>query len=201
MRKSLAAWLLLSLCSTASMADETPFSPMAGIEIGAMESTFKNAGKKHDAGSETGWGVRGGVQDERSRIYASFHFVDFEESKKLFGQNTECDTDQYDLLLNLEAKSDPFSFSDAIDSFFFVGAHLGGVYVDYKTRDTNHAEETKKSGTEYGFASGAQAGAIVTINKTWEMEAGYRYTWSTLDIDDVDLEHYDNLYIAFTYDF
>ncbi|WP_300363367.1 outer membrane beta-barrel protein [Hydrogenimonas sp.] len=201
MKKVLSVMMTASLFAGIVHADENRYRPMAGVEVGGMESTYETRDEKYDTDSEVGWGLRGGVQNDDARIYASFHYVNFEDDKKDDTSYAKYETDQYDLLLNLEAITEPFRFSDSIASFFFIGAHIGGVYVDYDAKYHSRNVDLEKKDSEYGLASGAQAGAVMKISEKVELEAGYRYTWSTLDIQDVDLDHYDNLYIAFTYDF
>lgn len=201
MKKILSVMTALFLIAGTVHADENRYRPLAGVEVGSMESTYETRDEKYDTDSEIGWGLRGGVQNGDARIYASFHYVNFEDDRKDSTSHAKYETDQYDLLLNLEAMTEPFRFSDSIASFFFIGAHLGGVYVDYDAEYRSRDVDLQKKGSEYGLASGAQAGAVMKISEKAALEAGYRYTWSTLDIQDIDLDHYDNLYIAFTYDF
>ena len=201
MKKILSVMMFSALFAGIVHAEENRYHPLAGVEVASTESTYETKDETFDTDSETGWGLRGGVQNGDTRIYASLHYVNFEEDKKESASHAKYETDQYDLLLNLEAMTDPFRFSDSIASFFFIGAHIGGVYVDYDAEYRSRSVDLKKKDSEYGLASGAQAGAVMKINEKVELEAGYRYTWSSLDIQDVDLDHYDSLYVAFTYDF
>ncbi|WP_456381739.1 outer membrane beta-barrel protein [Hydrogenimonas sp.] len=194
-------FLIAGIVVGTATAEERSYFPMIGVEFGAAKSSYDTDRMGYDTDTETGWGVRGGLQDDSSRIYASFHYVGFDETGKSDSFYTKFKSDQYDLVLNMEAKSDSFRLYNSIASFFFVGAHIGGVYVDYDTEYRNDDQSDKKSDSGYGLASGAQAGAAIKINDRAEIEAGYRYTWSTLDIDDVELDHTDNFYFAFTYDF
>ena len=80
------------------------------------------------------------------------------------------------------------------------------MYIDYEYKIRDEDLTDKDDESDYGIAYGAQAGIMFAFNEKVEVEAGYRYTWaSNLDIEPVgeelEFDYYDNIYIAFNYNF
>jgi hypothetical protein len=191
------------ICAGHVQADEVPYSPFFGLEIGAMESNYhEDTLGDFDTTTEVAWGARLGVKEQRTRIYASFHYMNYDEKERLDSTNyASIETDQYDLVLNAEAKTDPFALTNNLTTLFFVGGHVGAVVIDYDATLVLSGDKYSESDTEYGVAYGAQGGMMLEFNKKFNVEIGYRYTWTNLDIQSIDLEYYDNIYGAVNINF
>ncbi|GEM_PF-2395950 len=186
-RKGATLILATTLATSFAMGDDT-YKGLAGLEIGSTESTYEYHDNKIDTNNVACYGMRAGIANNRSRIYGSFHYMKDDGS----GDNYSFDYKQYDLVLNLEAQTDAFNVLDKFNVRGFVGAHIGAVYAKFKYSDSFIHINDDQTGVAYG----AQGGAIFNFNNNFDLEAGYRYTWSSLDFQGVDLDHYDNIYAA-----
>ena len=142
----------------------------------------------------TEFAVRGGFTDHRTRVYASIRYTG---PDKDVNDMISYDIKQYDMLINLEAQTDPWYFTDKLNAKAFVGGHAGAIYgkVD---KDVGHISQDD---SDYGLAYGAQGGVIFDFSSSINMEVGYRYTWTNLSVEQTDLDSYDAIYGAFNLNF
>jgi hypothetical protein len=152
----------------------TGYVPFVGVEIGGVEGTVNGWDTDH----HFALGLRGGYEDEMTRIFLSYHYVHFD------------DADVMDLMLNLEAMTVPYVFSDMLSTRVFVGGHIGTTYVNPDAFDS-----------EFDLAGGLQGGLLFDFGTNVDLEVGYRYTWTNWKDNGYKLKHYDNIYTGINYRF
>jgi hypothetical protein len=153
----------------------TGYTPFGGFEIGSVKATVEG----DDSDTEVSWGLRGGVENESSRIYLSGHYANWDDANAM------------DFLLNLEGRTSPYLLGDSLSTAFFVGGHLGLVYVDSDVLDDSTTD----------LAYGAQGGILLSFNPQVEFETGFRYTWSKASMEGYDLDHYYTIYGGMNFKF
>lgn len=145
----------------------TGYVPFVGLEAGGLEGTVNG----WDTDRRFALGLRAGYEDEMTRIFLSTHYVHLDYAKAM------------DLMLNLEAMTVPYVFSDVLATRVFVGGHIGTTYVNPDAFDS-----------EFDLAGGAQAGLLFDFGTNMDLEVGYRYTWTNWKDNGYELKHYDNIY-------
>ena len=173
---SLSAFVGLStaLLAGPSIDSGNGYTPFGGLEIGSTKATVDGV----DSSTEVNWGIKGGVENEISRIYLSAHYVNWD------------DANAFDFLLNLEGRTSPYLLGDSLSTAFFIGGHIGLVHVDPDFLDATT-----------DLAYGAQTGILFSFNPKVEFESGFRYTWSNADISGYDLDHYYTIYGGLNFKF
>jgi len=103
----------------------------------------------------------------------------------------------YTLELNTEGKTSPYKLTEYLSTSFFAGAHLGLLKVNLDTS----SPYTPYSGSETDAIYGLQTGVLLELPSNFELEIGYKYSWSSLTLESINLDRVKRYYFAANYRF
>ncbi len=151
-----------------------------GLGYGKEKATYTSQNlKTDDEVLHDELSFRIGLEDEISRVYSTFYYIDDDDS---------IDYTKYILMLHLEALSTMYVINDKNLSLFY-GVQMGALNIDYKNFNNT------------GFTYGLQGGFIFNLSKNISLEAGYRMARSPLSIEGVKFRSSKNTYLALNYIF
>ena len=178
MKKILCTLLVVFAMSSYANAAEYDF--FVGAEAGLNSADFTASTGSYSNDEIATYGVKAGVMNDNSRIYLSYQYMDaFEGSSSREGSFQA-------LTVNTEGFSEPYVIFDSIEHLFFVGAHLGAIYLD--------VDAIFGTSNEYGVLYGIQGGVLTTFGPVVSLELGYRFSLSTFSDQAIDLDKLQAFY-------
>ncbi|MFT7880721.1 MAG: hypothetical protein ABXS91_10045 [Sulfurimonas sp.] len=158
--------------STLNAADVSEGKKFIGLEAGMAKIQADTlAGPDHE-GDDVEFGFRLGAQNDTWRTMLVFDYFDSSDDD----QNYEKGLVQFDYYL-FNNESETFSFRP------FIGLNVG--YMNYESTYID----------ENGFLYGGQAGVIVGITESVDLDVMYRYSFTGADQTD----HVEGLVVGFNY--
>ncbi len=192
MKKTVAALLIGGIMggNTLSARDDVSQSqPFIGLELGyatvqgdvGIDGVYADPNNiiRDYKGSDLEYGIRIGAQKEEWRVMLSFNYFDSNDDGKK--QNYEKGLASIDYFF-LNGKSNTVKP--------FIGGNMG--YVNYES--DNNIDMS-------GFIYGAQAGMVISITDTIDLDLMYRYSLSNATQDDRDaaLDHIGSIVFGINY--
>jgi opacity protein-like surface antigen len=159
-----------------------------GAEIGKFKGSYSNSTSEWSGDSKSAFGIKAGVVGKQDRIYLSY--IDVAKYEYVPLNRTE---DCKAFLLNLEAMTEPYKLTNSIAPQIFAGGHAGMVKVN--------ATSGTATATEEDWLYGAQAGILLNLTNNISIEAGYRYSWSSLAVSGVHLDSVNGYYGGLNFSF
>ncbi|MCF6201267.1 MAG: hypothetical protein L3J42_03950, partial [Hydrogenimonas sp.] len=198
MRINILTPIVAAFLAISSYAGDFSYSPFASVEVGTSKASFKDGTLSAlDYSSQLSAGIKVGIRDSKSRVYAALHYYKSDADYKIDANNyIDSKSDRYDLLACMEGLSEPFMLTKSLSSIFFIGGHFGGAAATYDNTVVVGGSGVSKSDTEFGLAYGAQGGLILEFANRVGLEFGYRYTMTTVKIEESELEYYHTVYGA-----
>lgn len=173
MSKKMAMILACTLAgSSLNAADMSIGEKFIGIEVGAAKIQADTLLTPDYKGSDVEFGVRIGAQNESWRTMLIFDYFDSEDDD----QNYEKALFELDYTL-FTSKTDDISFRP------YLGLNVG--YMNYES--TNIDED--------GFLYGGQAGFIVGLTESVDLDVMYRYSFT----DAANTDHIESWVVGFNY--
>ncbi len=174
MVKKIAMALLCTTLGSSLYADIESAKGFIGLEVGAatIEADANNAYYRdtNHRGSDVEYGLRLGAQTDEWRTMFVFDYFDSDDDN----QNYEKGLLSLDYFIFSSDLSDDVSFKP------YIGANIG--YMNYESDRTLHMFSIDESGLLYG----AQAGFVLGVTESIDLDLMYRYSLT-------DAKHTDNI--------
>lgn len=181
---------LLCLLIGGTLLSGSDYKEFVGIGYGQSRGTFEALNPTRELSEDT-YSLRAGFVDDNSRIYLNADYIDTDAP-------SGWDEKWYTLELNTEGKTSPYKLTEYLSTSFFAGAHLGLIEVNLDTS----APYAPYSGSETDAIYGLQTGVILELPSNFELEIGYKYSWSSLKLESLEnLEKVERYYFAANYRF
>jgi len=181
---------LICLLIGGTLLSGSDYKEFVGLGYGQTKGTFKTSSLTAESGNEDTYSLRAGFVNDISRIYLNLDYLNADDSSGL-------DEKWYTLELNLEGKTSPYKLTKYLSTSFFVGGHVGLVKVDLDTSAPYPIYSDNKTDAIYGL----QTGLLMELPSNFELEIGYKYSWSSLTFESIDLDRVKRYYIAVNYRF
>lgn len=173
MVKSIAVALACTVVgSTLNAADISAAEKFIGFEAGAAKIQADTLLTLDHDGEDVEYGIRIGAQNDSWRTMIVFDYFDSKDDD----QNYEKGLIELDYYL-YNAESDMASFRP------FIGLNVG--YMNYESTNID----------ENGFLYGGQAGFIIGLTESIDIDVMYRYSLTSADKTD----HVESLVVGFNY--
>jgi len=165
--KKILMFVLLTLVS--SVYADSGYKILVGGEFGQAKGNWDD----YTGEWEDSFGLRAGVETDRTRIYISYNYTKSEDFNFV---NT--DFESHMIVMNFGAKTDKYY------GLFrgFVGGHAGVLYSLWNLGEYPPLEDED----DVNLVIGGQAGIIIDVIDNAYLEAGYRYSLTDADNDSIN---------------
>jgi len=153
------ACLCMALGSSLNAAEMTDTQTFIGVEVGYSEVQGQRIGTVETTDSDVSYGFRIGAQTAEWRTTLLYNYFDSADSD----QNTEQGLATLDYFLLGGQSSSKSMFKP------YIGANIG--YVNYESSFVD----------EGGMIYGGQAGVVVNVAETVDLDFSYRHSLSSTD--------------------
>ena len=146
---------LLLLLPFSLFAEKTSW--FIGVDGGVTGADLSSADANSSFSFGPEYGIKGGFQDERSRVYLGYTYANDIGSTIVKNQN---------IYIAMDGVGREFSVIGDVTSKFFLGARLGASFGEFAIEDIT------------AFQGGFQRGLIFLLPADFEIETAYRHYWT-----------------------